>query len=73
MSLNDKSYDTGLGNYKEKDNVLQVEAVKEAVEELDEYFEQGFKDKMNRFILYPTEWKELKQKIFGFLGRGEKK
>ena len=38
---------------------------KESIKKLDEYFEQGFNEKMNRFMLYPTEWEELKQKIFG--------
>jgi len=35
------------------------------VKKLDGYFQQGFDDKLGRFILYPTEWKDLKQKVFG--------
>jgi len=30
---------------------------------LDDTFNQGFEDKMNRFILYPKEWEDYKVKL----------
>ena len=49
----------------EKALTLQRAEQDKKVKKLDGYFQQGFDDKLGRFILYPTEWKDLKQKVFG--------
>ena len=38
------------------------------IEDLSLTFQQGFDEKMGRFILYPSEWKEYKDKILAKLG-----